>query len=86
VPNISESLLSLPLDDASSFGKFDGFLLSREAHYTTPVHELGHLYCGDLGTPNEQRWPDRRGLSEAIREFEADKWGCYVNPLQCAPP
>ena len=75
MPNISESLLSLPLDDASSFGKFDGFLLSCEAHYTTPVHE--QLYCGDLGTPNEQWWPDRRGLSKTIREFEAESV-CYL--------
>jgi hypothetical protein len=25
--------------------------LSREARYATLVHELGHLYCGHLGTP-----------------------------------
>ena len=77
MPNIRESLLSLPLDDASSFGKFDGFLLSCEAHYTTPVHELGQLYCGDLGTPNDKWWPDRRGLIKTIREFEAESV-CYL--------
>jgi hypothetical protein len=51
--------------------------LSREAQYSTLVLELTHLYCGHLGTPNEQWWPDRRGLSGAIREFEAESV-CYL--------
>ena len=38
----------------------------------TLAHELAHLYCGHLGTPNDNWWPDRRGLSEAVREFEAE--------------
>lgn len=45
---------------------------SPEAKYVTLVHELAHLYCGHLGTPNERWWPDRRGLTEAVREFEAE--------------
>ena len=45
---------------------------SPEAKYATLVHELAHLYCGHLGTPNARWWPDRRGLSEEIREFEAE--------------
>ena len=50
---------------------------SSEAQFATLVHELAHLYCGHLGTPNEQWWPDRRGLRRAIREFEAESV-CYV--------
>jgi hypothetical protein len=46
--------------------------LSREARYATLVHELAHLYCGHLGTPNKKWWPDRRGLIEEVREFEAE--------------
>jgi Zn-dependent peptidase ImmA (M78 family) len=46
--------------------------MSKEAQYTTVIHELGHLYCGHLGTPNEKWWPDRRGLSQVTREFEAE--------------
>lgn len=46
--------------------------LSREAQYVTFVHELAHLYCGHLGTPHQQWWPDRRGLSHAHVEFEAE--------------
>lgn len=50
---------------------------SSEAKYATLVHELGHLYCGHLGTPNEKWWPDRRGLPHAIEEVEAESI-CYL--------
>lgn len=46
--------------------------LSNEAQYATIVHELAHLYCGHLGTPNDKWWPDRRGLKHNVREFEAE--------------
>jgi antirestriction protein ArdC len=45
---------------------------SSESRYATLVHELAHLYCGHLGTPNEKWWPDRRGLELEVREFEAE--------------
>jgi hypothetical protein len=54
--------------------------LSAEARYGTLVHELAHLYCGHLGTPNDRWWPDRQNLSHAIREFEAES----VSYLVCA--
>jgi len=47
-------------------------VLSAEARYGTLVHELAHLYCGHLGTPNDRWWPDRQGLSITVREFEAE--------------
>jgi hypothetical protein len=47
-------------------------VLSAEARYGTLVHELAHLYCGHLGTPNGRWWPDRQNLSLAVREFEAE--------------
>jgi len=47
-------------------------VLSAEARYGTLVHELAHLYCGHLGTPNARWWPDRQTLSQAVREFEAE--------------
>lgn len=50
---------------------------SPETQYAALCHELAHLYCGHLGTPNPQWWPDRRGLAEAVREFEAESV-CYL--------
>lgn len=40
--------------------------------YATLAHELGHLYCGHLGTPNAKWWPDRRRTDRVLREFEAE--------------
>jgi hypothetical protein len=51
--------------------------LSFESRYATLVHELGHLYCGHLSTPNNKWWPDRQGLPLEIREFEAESV-CYL--------
>jgi hypothetical protein len=45
---------------------------SPEAKYATLVHELGHLYSGHLGTPDERFWPDRRGLPYEVEECEAE--------------
>lgn len=36
------------------------------------AHELGHLYCGHLGTPNSKWWPDRRRVNPVVSEFEAE--------------
>ncbi len=54
--------------------------LSPEARYATLVHELAHLYCGHLGTPNKKWWPDRIGLKHSIVEFEAES----VSYLVCS--
>jgi hypothetical protein len=54
--------------------------LSREAQYVTLVHELAHLYCGHLGSPDPTWWPDRRSVPLACREFEAES----VAYLVCA--
>jgi hypothetical protein len=45
---------------------------SAPAKYATLAHELGHLYCGHLGTPNVKWWPKRCGLPYAVEEFEAE--------------
>ena len=54
--------------------------LSAESRYGTLVHELAHLYCGHLGTPNGRWWPDRKNLSQVAQEFEAES----VSYLVCA--
>jgi len=46
--------------------------LNKTSQYTTLVHELAHLYCGHLGTPDSRWWPDRRGLPTSTKEFEAE--------------
>jgi len=46
--------------------------LSPEAAYVAIVHELAHLYCGHIGTPNRTWWPDRQGLHNNVSEFEAE--------------
>lgn len=50
---------------------------SPESRHATLAHELGHLYAGHLGSPNEKWWPDRRGLDLNAREFEAESI-CYL--------
>lgn len=46
--------------------------LSDETNFATLTHELGHLYCGHVGTPNPKWWPSRRKLDRNTREFEAE--------------
>src|ERR1700681_2832590 len=46
--------------------------LSAEARYGTLVHELAHLYCGHLGTPDGRWWLDRQNPSLGVGEFEAE--------------
>jgi hypothetical protein len=46
--------------------------LSRETNYATLTHELGHLYCGHVGTPERKWWPDRQHLGRNVEEFEAE--------------
>jgi len=50
---------------------------SAEAQYATLVHELAHLYCGHLGSPDPRWWPDRMGLPNQVGEFEAESV-CYL--------
>jgi hypothetical protein len=50
---------------------------SLASRYATLTHELAHLYCGHLGSPNPAWWPNRLGLSEKVQEFEAESV-CYL--------
>jgi hypothetical protein len=54
--------------------------MSREAQYTTIVHELAHLYCGHFGTPKKTWWPNRTFPTLNEREFEAES----VSYLVCS--
>jgi len=43
-----------------------------ETKFSTILHELGHVYCGHLGTPYEKWWVDRSFLELNEQEFEAE--------------
>lgn len=45
-----------------------------ETKFATILHELGHIYCGHLGTPDPKwkGWEDRRHLELNQIEFEAE--------------
>lgn len=45
---------------------------SATEQLATVAHELGHLYCGHVGTISEHRWPDRRDLDQNLMEWEAE--------------
>jgi hypothetical protein len=47
-------------------------MLDRESAFAVIVHELAHLYCGHLGTPNANWWPNRQDLPINVGEFEAE--------------
>ncbi len=46
--------------------------LSDTEQLTTLAHELGHLYCGHIGTHDDRRWPSRLRLSDETIEIEAE--------------
>lgn len=46
--------------------------LSLNDRYATLVHELAHVYCGHLGSPDVRLWPSRRGLPLDVTEVEAE--------------
>ncbi len=51
-----------------------------EEQYATVAHELAHLYCGHIGSPEPKWWPDRRGLEGVAGEFEAES----ISYIVCA--
>lgn len=45
---------------------------SATERLATIAHELGHLYCGHVGTWDPDRWPKRRLLGANLEELEAE--------------
>ena len=56
---------------------------SPEAQYATIAHELAHLYCGHLGSPDIKLWPDRQNLDHVTEEFEAESVSFLVCQRHC---
>ena len=46
--------------------------LDLPTRFCTLVHELGHIYCGHVGSDHKGRWPDRSKLFHAQAEMEAE--------------
>lgn len=46
--------------------------LDDRAAYVTLAHELAHVLCGHLGTPDPRWWPNRSSKTKPVREFEAE--------------
>lgn len=46
--------------------------LSDEVNFATLTHELGHVYCGHIGSGDQGLWPNRTNLSKNVMEFEAE--------------
>jgi hypothetical protein len=46
--------------------------LDLPTRYATLAHELGHIYCGHLGSDPKGRWPSRRELDTEVAELEAE--------------
>ena len=46
--------------------------LNLRDRYATLVHELAHVYCGHLGSPNEKHWPSRSTEPLGVEEVEAE--------------
>ena len=62
---------------------------SPEAQYATIAHELAHLYCGHLGSPDIKLWPDRQNLDHVAEEFEAESVSflvCQRHGIQTTSP
>jgi len=45
---------------------------SATERLATFAHELGHLYCGHIGTHDPELWTSRPGLAEPLAELEAE--------------
>lgn len=46
--------------------------LGRSEKFATIAHELGHLFCGHIGTKHKKWWQHRPDLTLQVKEFEAE--------------
>ncbi|PEN04739.1 hypothetical protein CRI93_14615 [Longimonas halophila] len=53
-------------------GRVSSGVDTAEEQYAAFAHEMAHLFCGHLGSTETDWWPDRRSLTPAQREIEAE--------------
>ncbi|GAA4401920.1 hypothetical protein GCM10023168_11990 [Fodinibacter luteus] len=58
--------------------------LDPGAAYATLAHELGHVYCGHVGSPSSDLWPDRSTVTTETAECEAEAVA-YIACLRLKP-
>ncbi len=58
--------------------------LDPGAAYATLTHELGHVYCGHVGSPSSDLWPDRSTVTTETAECEAEAVA-YIACLRLNP-
>jgi hypothetical protein len=58
--------------------------LDPGAAYATLAHELGHVYCGHIGSPSSDLWPDRSTVTTESAECEAEAVA-YIACLRLSP-
>lgn len=46
--------------------------LATTVRFTSLVHEVAHVLCGHLGSPEPDWWPSRARLEQDVAEFEAE--------------
>jgi hypothetical protein len=68
VPHQREIIINFPVRYESLYN--DAY--SPTERLATIAHELGHLYCGHVGTISDHRWPDRTNLATDVMEREAE--------------
>lgn len=79
-PELDRTVANARRDGVDIVQREDGSQSAGEIRQAQAGRRLSVLvkeYCGHLGTPNDQWWPDRRGLPHAIRELEAESV-CYL--------
>lgn len=45
---------------------------TKEVLFSTLIHEIAHIFCGHLGSEEDEKWEDRKVVTEESKEFEAE--------------
>jgi hypothetical protein len=71
-PHAREQFKDLSLSPGSSYLILLNRKHSLEEQYSTLAHELGHIFCGHLGTDSLSWWDANINIPQGIEELEAE--------------